>query len=377
MREPSAAPPPDDAAGVYRSELASAEERVQKLEEELRARGGPREPPPRPLTYMLLGLGASVVVMGAVVGLAVLAVRNARGPVLMDESTPPTTRPVETPSLHGAQWYTPLERSERTPILMDVNGDGQKDLVGLAWDPRDDEHALHAVAFDGKTHQMLWHSEGISTQWMSFQTGIRRDGDTLIVTDSRNELRIIDAHTGQVKTLTLAPAPGATVDEPRDAKEQARNGDLRAATPIPRKKGFFPAEAYPAGDTVATLGWLETGEHVGWLVGWNRKTKAITYEAPLLRPSDTPAPRSGNMHTADADRIYTAFVSADAKQARVVARSLATGELAWTTDVPGTDEGAQFRAMRSEDGQLFVAIDGTLVVLDAAAGREVSRLVAF
>jgi hypothetical protein len=62
---------------------------------------------------------------------------------------------------------------------------------------------------------------------------------------------------------------------------------------------------------------------------------------------------------------------------RVVARSLETGEAVWTTDVPGTDEGAQFRSMRSEDGQVFLAYDGTLLVLDAARGREVARLGSF
>ncbi len=357
----------------YRSELASAQERVRTLEAELRARGGPRKPPPRPLTYILCGVGVSVFAM-ALVG--VIGVRAVQRMSELDGIPPqplPTSPIVQAPSLHGAQWYTPLLRPERTPILMDVNADGQKDLVGLAWDPRDDEHALHAVAFDGKTHEMLWHSEGISTQWMSSQTSIHRDGEVLIVTDSRNEIRVIDAHSGKVNELTLAPsAKYADVEPPTE-----RNDALRQATPTPKKKGFYPGQAYPAGDMVATLGWLEGGEHAGWLVGWNKKTKAITYEVPLLRDGDVTAPRSGTAQATDDERIYATFVSADTKQARVVARSLKTGEAVWTTDISGTDEGAQFRALHSEDGQLFLAVDGTLVVLDAAVGREVSRLVGF
>ncbi len=358
---------------IYRSELLSAQERVRKLEEELRARGGPRKPPPRPLTYILIGAGMSLLAMTALGAIAVCGVHHVIDDDRMLPPPMPATPVAEVPSLHGAQWYTPLLRPDRTPILMDVNADGQKDLVGLAWDPRDDEHALHAVAFDGKTHKMLWHSDGISTQWMSQQTSIRRDGDALIVTDSRNEIRVIDAHTGKVNELTLAPSAKYADAEPPVERSDA----LRRATPTPKKKGFYPSDAYPVGDTVATLGWLEGGEHSGWLVGWNKKTKAITYEVPLLREGDVRAPRSETVQATDDERIYTTFVSADTKQGRVVARSLKTGEVVWTTDIPGTDEGAQFRALHSEDGQLFLAVDGTLVVLDAAVGREVSRLVGF
>ncbi len=375
MSEHATSPPPDDA-GLYRNELASAKERVRTLEEELRARGGPRKAPPRPVTYVLLGVGVSVVAMSVFGFLAMRALNRSTRFDDVPLTTTPALPMVEQPSLGGAQWYTPWRWSDRTPILMDVNGDGKKDLVGLAWDARNDEHALHAVAFDGKTFRMLWHSEGISTQWMSPQTGIRRDGDVLVVTDSRNELRLIDAHTGKVKELTLTPDPRYPDD---NGPRQDVHEDLIHASPTPKKKGFYPFEAHPAGEMVATIGWLDgdADRTNRWLVGWNQKTKAIAYEVPALRESDARAPRSETTRTVDDERIYTAFVSADAKQARIVARSLATGVVAWTTDLPGTDEGVQFRSLRSEDGQLFLAFDGTLVVLDAALGREVSRLTGF
>lgn len=369
----SARVPEHDGSGesLYRSELASARERVQKLEEELRARGGPRKRP-RPGLYILAGVGVSLLAMGVV---AVVVVRGFRR---MSEPEPmppqPVTAPVaEPPSLHGAQWYSPSQGANQTPILVDVNGDGTRDLVGLAWDARNDEHALHAVAFDGKSHQMLWHSEGISTQWYSPQTGIHVDGEQVVVSDSRNEIRLIDLHTGKLNGLTLAPDPTyAHPEPPRDDHE-----DLRHATPTPRKSGFYPSDAHPAGDVVATVGWLSEGDHGDWLVGWKKKTKAIVYEVPLLRETDERAPRSATTRTFDDARVYTAFVSAEGKQVRIVTRSLATGEVAWSTDVPGTDEGAQFRSMRAEDGQLFLAVDGTLLVLDTTTGHEIARLTGF
>lgn len=374
MHERTSSPPPDEA-GLYRSELASANERVRKLEEELHLRGGPRKAPPRPLTYVLVGVVASLVAMSGVGVFAFRAVKHTT--TSEDVPLPPLpVKPVAAaPSLGGAQWYTPWRSPDRTPILMDVNGDGQKDLVGLAWDPRNDEHALHAVAFDGRTFRMLWHSEGISTQWMSAQTGIRRDGDRLVVTDSRNELRLIDARTGKVKELTLTPDPRYPND---DEPQRAEHEDLKRATPTSKKKGFYASEAHPSGEMVATIGWADGGaDQVEWLVGWNKKTKAIAYEVPLLRETDARAPRSSRTRAVDDVRVYTAFVSADATQARIVARSLATGEVAWTTDLPGTDLGAQFRSLRAEDGQVFLGVDGTLVVLDAALGREMSRLTDF
>ena len=376
MKDGSSSHAGDERAGDYRSELASAKERIRKLEEELAARGGPRRKPPSPLRLVLLGVGL------ASIGLAVMGFLAYRGlgTVGGKHGVPPVPTQLEhvqaPPSLDGAQWYTPTRAQGRPPILLDVNGDGIKDVVGLAWDARDDEHALAAVAFDGTTYAMLWHSEGISSQWASPKTSMRLQDGMLVVSDSRNELRVIDPKSGIVKEKTLASPLDAGDPVPPPTAEAE---ELLRATPRARGAGFHASEAHASGEVVASFGWLATdGGAEDFLVGWNRRTKEIVYEVPQRAPNDVPALHNGyEQRTVDELRVYTAFVAADTRGVRLLSRSLRTGEVAWTQNLPGTDEGAQLRSLDSIDGRVFCAVDGALFVFDAASGKSLMRLSGF
>jgi outer membrane protein assembly factor BamB len=61
----------------------------------------------------------------------------------------------------------------------------------------------------------------------------------------------------------------------------------------------------------------------------------------------------------------------------VVARSLGTGSVLWTQRLTGTDEGQRPQDFAAEDGRVFVAMGGTLHVLDAKTGAPKPSIVSF
>jgi hypothetical protein len=401
-------------AGFYRSELESANARIRILEEELARRGGPRKQPPRPFHLMVAG------VLVATAGMAVLGgvgyrelTRQQHQSYYVPPPPPPIPTAVQPTRIGSAQWYTPTDGEDRTPILVDVNDDAVPDIVGLAWNARNDEHALHAVAFDGKSYQMLWHTEGISTQWSSPQTNIHLTNGVLVVSDSRNELRLFDPRTGQLKEKTLAPpfelGRTCTVDNgdvlvvgrtypspmqlldaqkatlypaPADAscpRHSESSDELTAQTPSVKRPNFYATSAYRSGDMVTSFGWSrpKEGEHEEWVIGWNRRTKEVLYETMANDPSNPKVPRSGQARAFDEESFYQVFVAGDTKHANVVARSRKTGALAWTQKLDGTDEGSQFRSFSAADGRVFLSVDGALFVFDAASGKVLAHLYAF
>ena len=348
------------AATNYRSELASASARVEQLEVELRARGGPRKKKRRLFWFLMGGLTALASV-GAV------SLRDLRRDRHVDEYPPPPATEshavfVPQPSLGGAQWYTPPGGDSRGPLLVDVNGDGVEDVVGLAWSTHDDEHALHAVAFDGKAYGMLWHSDAFSSQWSGYQTRLLRDGDSLVVSDSRSGLHVLELATGKTRknitasfdvggicaasdggvlvidahgsearsaidlgTLTLAAAKkGAGCARP------AAPADRIATTSTPpssdrEKKNFLVDDARRSGDGVASLGVTETRKGATWdpwIIGWNRTSNAIVYEVSPFADGDARARRGSDTRVVEGGRVYTAYVSEATGKVRIVGRDL-------------------------------------------------------
>jgi len=412
----------------YRDELRACNERIAQVEAELARRGGPRKPPASAAWFVALGAAIFAVGSAAVVGFGMLMIESAeqKHKAGYPAANVPVDRLPQRPYLGGAQWYA----SSQTPILHDVNGDGVQDIVGLAWDRRDNERALHAVAFDGTTHQLIWHSDGVPAQWGANQVHLVRTKQQLVLTDTRGTAHVFDITTGKelhaiklehdlrfvcaLEKGTVALFRSQTSEPEVYDELSAETGALEARTLKGREKApacilrgarsSLDAPVTPSGAGLpksfeSSAGYAVSGGQlsIGSLVPADAKNDAVPqpyaammaqksatergglrWHAPLPAEGETVSSRAPHQWVTDADAIYFIYVTPGVHQPfRVVARSLATGALLWNQKLAGTDEGQRPQDFASEDGRVFVAMGGTLHVLDAKTGTPKPPIVSF
>jgi hypothetical protein len=405
----------------YRDELRACNERIAQVEAELARRGGPRKPPAPAGWFVALGVG--IFALGLVVLSAMaFAADEVSARSHRHESTVTVPVPAETaeprPYLGGAQWYA----SRNTPILHDVNGDGVQDIVGLAWDRRDNERALHAVAFDGRTHQLLWHTVGVPSQWAAAQVHLVRAKQHLVLTDSRSMVHVFDIDSGkELRTAKLdhevrdacvretgsvallrsqtteqeryddfSPETGKIVVRAQTPACVRHAGPSLVASPEPPKGGGIPKTfvsytAYSTSFGQLSIGQLAAGDAkaadtpYAALMGRKAEREPSTrWHTQLAAAGETVSTRAPTNSVVDNEALYFIYVTPGVHQEfRVVARSLGTGSVLWTQRLTGTDEGQRPQDFAAEDGRVFVAMGGTLHVLDAKTGAPKPSIVSF
>ena len=400
----------------YRNALEASQRRVEMLERELQRERAdvPLRPVGTPTWVALLATFGGLGLGGIVLGVGALIVSNLSFHSRVDE-TPPAEPPTHvTPQRVriGATWYTGLTQGPR--VQVDVNGDGDKDVVGLFWRGPVDE-GLFVAAMDRKTFEPIWTAGPYPSQWSGPHTHLAITDDYVLVTDSRETLHVLDAKTGASvhdlafmggatsacqlaatpslfrldrgyrNHVVLDPAAGTLQKETRDAKLVCANErpeckhalaneacwvvepNAAARAKVP---GFSAYLSERLGDSLFTDGFVagEPGTRgLEWLLvsdakGKKRWTSAAVAEGDTLHIA-------GHVKSEATNRAVVTFYQRSAGDFRLLARATGTGALLWTQSIAGTKEGS-FAELFVEDDELFVFADHVMHVYDLDTGSE-------
>jgi hypothetical protein len=372
----------------------------------------------RRLTWTLLTEGALFV--GGLMLLLVIALH--REPTTADYAPPmPATiapaeqAPVAEPA-RSLAWY-PLT----FPVLADVDGDGQEDVVGLRWDSADESRALSLVATDGKTLTTRWRTEPIASQWANPQVRLVRSGDHLYVSDSEKLIHAFDLASGR-ELFPATPLPAEATLECGDE----RSGDptqawlanqpwvisKRVGFLVKADDGFVPAQATPdwclrpgelprcsaktPAETVCETergapwtGFIEVrdlqegrlGIAVGRslkgdappaepdrLAGYDPKTRHMLWEQPVAVDAEAHDFPSVQVALA-AGRAFT-FYQLRNGHWELSARDARSGQPLWKVEPPRAMEGTSFDSLTVSAQGVYLALSNRMEVFDPATGAS-------
>jgi hypothetical protein len=379
-------------------------------------------PPVRPdrTGPLLLGLlfpPALLFALGIVGSLGLRYINAKAAARHVEAVSAPTSAP--EPAQIGGTWYA--ERSA-SPWLVDVNGDGTKDLVGVAW-----LYAgkIQVVAYDGVTFQRIWNSASFPGTWASEVTHLAVAGDKVVVSDAADTVHVLSLQTGAqereaelnggVWSICANPkTPGAVLlgtkpygSEPvrmdlttgamgktaptercfrwSNDNRQDESQVQRTDETIHKKsavRGFQGTDTYGYGDFRVTIG-SPYGEgvppHAGpHMLGWDQGTRSVRWEHALLPAGDESRERSHTL--ADDDTVYYSYQTSHTPKLgphRLVAWSIVTGEQRWKATLPESAEGSLVSYVGLGSGHLFVQLDRRMLVLDTKTGavqKEIEQL---
>ena len=405
----------------YRNDLEAAHRRIALLEEALGVR--PRRPPPRGtrqlvgLLIAMTGVGFFIAVFGVVTGRCGPSKYRAQEPVA---ATPAST--AAQPVRLGASWYT---QASSLPTMVDVDGDGTKDLVGLFWKSNQDETPLYAAAIDGKTFELKWSAGPYRSQWASTRTHFAVVGRKMVLTDTRDRVITLDLATGaevavdelaggasdvcalndgtsrvllraampaalqrdrvlDVENDVLAPLVGhptcaARYESCSDAKNGAPCQQWGALAGAPKdavsSSSFYVTHTLQEGALAVSVGnpaTSPTGHDEPRAVAFMKGAKTSSWKGSLLIEGDEIHYGSAQSELRDGNLVT--FYQAQSGPFKLVSRSAQSGTQRWAATVPDSAEGSYAAAFGLEGNRVLVVMNHTLHVFDAETGEHLAAL---
>ncbi len=337
-------------------------------------------------------------------------------PVAAPAAAPPAA--AEPPPQPALFWYA--QSAVKPPLLADLNGDGVDEIVGLRWDPNRNDRPLSLVATDGATLRTLWRTEPVRSVWGSERARVVRGGGLAFVRDSEGLLSIYDLKSGRAacapievgvegSTLLAAPEGPARVwvqtgrswaerDEGllvTGACEVSKAGapawgpglevvslcGAKAGGPVCVRRRpvstarlrLEPATSYEEGDVGLTEGYARGAGARPYLAGFDPRTGATRWEAPLAYDDDDAHPAPRHRVLLGGGRAFGLYALPDGRW-KLGARAGATGEALWSREVPRLARGAQPWSMTEARGRLYVVFGNRLEIFDAATGASLGVL---
>ncbi len=400
----------------YRNALGAAQRRIEVLANDLQVARAAMPAPPRG-TPTWVAVLATIGTLGVgLVGLAGGAALLATiGPAFSDD-TPcqePREPAVPQPAVLGASWYT---GGNEGPLLeVDVDGDGDKDIVSLFWRAPEDA-SLFVAAVDRDTLQPIWTAGPYPSQWSGPHTHLVIAGDHVMISDSREQLHVLDVKTGNTvhdlafpggaqsacrlaaaptlirldhnysEVEVLDPAAGTLRKEVRDTKlacadeqtdckhaqpHQPCHVDDPGAVARSKVKGFSAYGSTLLDDVLFTQGSLVSADRFrseAWLMSSDAKTKKLNWVSRAALDGDT-VHIAGRVSTELTAHVVVTFYQRSTGDFRMVGRATETGQLLWGQIVSGTAEGS-FAQLFVQGGELFVNADHRMHLYDLESGSE-------
>jgi hypothetical protein len=405
----------------YRNDLDAAHRRIALLEEALGIR--PRRPPARGHRALvgsliaLTGMGFFVAVAGVVTGRCGPSKYRAQEPVI----TTPVALPAEAPHL-GASWYT---QASTLPTMVDVDGDGTRDLVGLFWKSNQDETPLYAAAIDGKTFAVKWSAGPYKSQWASTRTHFAVVGRRMVLTDSRDRILTLDLATGAevgvsslaggaretcpftdgpsrvliMPALPSAAQPNRVLDVERNAfvplvgppscRDRYEScADATDARPCQQWGGWVgaPKEALTSSSfyvthtlqdgalavAIGNPGTSPSGHDEPRAVAFMKGAKTAAWKGSLLIDGDEV--HYGGAQSELRDGNLVTFYQANSGPFKLVSRSGLNGTQRWTAVIPDSAEGSYAAAFGVDGNRVLVVMNHTVHVYDAETGEHLAGL---
>ena len=395
-------------AREYRDELSAAQERIASLEREnalLRAGVDPRRGAGFPWVWVLLPL----VLLTSFTVAVVLVARGQSGtprPATVVEAPAPTY-----PVTHDLYFYT---GGDSHPLVLDVDGDGRKEIVSLLWGGANDK-SLYVAALDRETFAEKWVSGPYASQWNGEHTHLVLAGEYAVLSDSRATLHVLSLATGkELQSATFPggarhacatadgkrvkvsaeigpqafrvfePSTGAFVPLPKGERPDCWNTDCDekktkdgCSTYDPRAgekskiKGFSAYSSQVAGPVRLVPGTVETkGKPVyASLLAVDKKTGGYAWETAELVAGDE-LHLAGRIQRVVTAELVVSFYQRVEGDFRLVARKTSDGSEAFRLTLSQAVEGSYVGSMDVQDGELFVFVDHTLHVVDLGTGLE-------
>ncbi len=360
----------------------------------------------RPLIRRQLRV-SSVLASLAVISAGFVASRTA--PV--DEPPPPLPSSLElqaqrTDVQTGLSWYL----SQR-PIVIDLNGDGTEDVIGLRWSSSQDARPLSVVASDGATFRMLWRTEPIRSQWHSPRTHLLRSGSRLFLTDSEGLCHIRDSASGREVHPPIAVASSTYVcavrsgtpsiwieGAPASDKGVTIDGNGKM-TPGTRPAACETDEApyTPTGSPechsklrpaigkhhaffIQKIDGVGVGHDFGngrlprsTFFGFDPETCKVLWEGPLAFNSE-PLHDNPQLSTEITPRHIYGFYQLQNGHWVLGARDSRTGAVAWSREAPRARLGSNSIALSASATRVYLALDWRLEVFAAESGESLGVL---
>ncbi len=398
-------------ANEYRDALQAAQRRIDSLERELEiARFGAARPPP---SVAWIWLALPVVFVVGLFGLAFLTMRGrATEPVSVPAPLVEPLPTVTVPVSYGVTFYT---GTNSRPQLVDVDGDGKKELVSLFWGKSDDL-PLHVGVLDRETLAVKWMSGPLPSQWSGRHTHMAIVGTRVVVTDSRETVHVFDLSSGKVdRTVPFAGGAvgacangtskvevGLAVDwnnwkfldvdsgKVREGKkgetspcieqyvacgpktdpavrctENDPSAQARAKTP-----GFTTyGTSEVLGDARLVPGTVKrTGKDEEMLLVLDRK-KAYRWEAPTILDGDS-LHLGGRTEVRLTPKSVVTLYQTNRGDFRLASRDVVTGKEVWSRKPSEAKEGSYMGDFFVEDEDIFFFVDHGIHIVDLDTGRE-------
>lgn len=408
----------------YRDELAAAHRRIEALEAALQGRLPPRPRSAAPRFAIGLAVCGIVGIVGAFSSCAYFSLSRSATASSVPYAPYPGADTAPLPPRLYASWYT---QNDVLPTLVDVDGDGTKDIVGLFWRSGSDEAPLYAAAIDGKTFTLKWSAGPYPSQWASTRTHLAVAGDKVVLTDSQEDLVVLElkdgtevrsskvlggvtqlcalgdgsaravarsaAFPGESNTTLLDLASGSTGKVPASASCPSRHEScwaVRDGRPCETWGALASApreaQASPARRAVRTFQEADRGVTIFAPDGASTKDgRDEPYAVAFVKGSKTPLWKGSllvegdEMHFGRAeiemkDRKLGVFYQTKAGPFRVAVYDAITGERLWSALVPRSQEGSYAGAFGIEDDRVMAVVNHTVHVYDATTGEYLKGL---
>ncbi len=297
-----------------------------------------------------------------------------------------------------------------TPVLVDVDGDGDKDVVSVA--KRESSDDAWVGAWDGTTGDRLWKSETIGELADAVGGVVAVVDTTVLFVHADASVLALDARTGQTKwkasslgervaTVCRDEAGFAVVELTDDSFRRLALADGKVTTvashacsPVPHSKQKAPPDvelvepvhafsdgirielAFRRGDRWLLTGTKQRGSSVPMLLGAELTAAQLaehgelpsTWQTPIAAADPLKADADPEDVAVSDDLVFAAYESAeDDAPSRLTAVSIADGTRKWDVALDGD---LPLSNVAYADGRVYVAMWASLFVHDAATGEH-------
>ena len=286
-------------------------------------------------------------------------------------------------------------------LLIDVDGDGDREVLGRARYVNDGDRVVLAAA-DAASGAVLWESESLGTYSETYKGPLAWDGERFLFGDHAGGVKAIGPAGATLWSRTLGEAVTAFCPGPRavskaggtllldagtgeatptrepceplagDSRERwqgwASHGSPLVRGPKPPRDvpGMKARAALPRPDGQLLVGHREPGTRVPTLARWNGTVlwrTELPPSAPMASAEKEPA-----LVQIDGDAVFAVVAMRSGAPPRVVRLDLASGTPVWESPLPDRLGTFVLTALTVGEGRVFVSTWGSIEVLDEATG---------
>ena len=296
------------------------------------------------------------------------------------------TAPAPAIPVGALTWRAGAIFREHGPLLVDLDGDGALDIIGLAWRHGQDAAPLHVVAFDRKTYAVIWRAGPFRAKWRDEAVRVSATATEIIVADGVGTSHVLDRRTGAELTTIGTPSE---LPDPRERRCPV-DGTLPCTADTPpaialkvdallRGHGYsYDLVDGAARVTLSSVAGPQA-QREGRALRWDADGKKLLFDVPLIPPpsNDKRASSSPNEWTALGHGRLLHLYQHPSGDYHLATRDAKTGVLAYDVPVPALHDGSVVGAVMADGDDVFVVADESLVVIDARTGAVSRRLQRF